>query len=145
VSRVSVGAEAVCAAPAETVFEVLTDWPRHIEWMPFTRAEGGRGVGAGLVGRTGVGPVGFTDAMVITEWAPGRRVAVRHTGRAVRGAARFEIVPRSGGGSVVLWTERLELPLGPVGRLGWALLHRPVRAVMRLSLRRLARLAEGAR
>ena len=29
--------------------------------------------------------------------------------------------------------------------LGWALLHRPARAVMRLSLRQLARLAEGAR
>lgn len=141
-SRVSVRAGTTCDAPAETVFEVLTDWPRHIEWMPFTRAAGGRGVGAELVGRTGVGPLGFTDPMVITEWAPGRRVAVRHTGLLVRGTAWFETAPLPDGGSIVLWTERLDLPLGPLGRVGWALLRRPVRAAMRLSLRRLARLAE---
>jgi hypothetical protein len=33
--------EVSSAASAERVFEVLTDWPRHREWMPFTRAEGG--------------------------------------------------------------------------------------------------------
>ncbi|WP_119727419.1 SRPBCC family protein [Thermomonospora amylolytica] len=144
-SRVSISADVTCDAPADKVFEVLTDWPRHAEWMPFTKAEGGHGVGAALVGRTGVGPVGFTDTMVITEWTPGRRVAVRHTGRLVRGEAWFETAPLPGGGSTVLWAERLDLPLGPLGRAGWVLLRRPVRALMLLGLRRLVRLAGATR
>ncbi|ACY96760.1 MULTISPECIES: SRPBCC family protein [Thermomonospora] len=140
-SRVAVSAQAVSTASAERLFAVLTDWPRHGEWMPFTRAEGGQGVGAELRGWTGIGPVGFLDTMVITEWTPGRRVAVRHTGRLVRGEAYFETAPLPAGGTVV-WAERLELPLGPLGRAGWLLIGPLVRALMRLGLRRLARLAE---
>lgn len=67
-SVVAVHAEAVSDAPAERVFEVLTDWRRHGEWMPFTRAEGGDKVGDEIRGWTGIGPVGFLDTMVITDW-----------------------------------------------------------------------------
>lgn len=141
-SRVAVSARADSAAPAERLFEVLTDWPRHGEWMPFTRAEGGHEVGAEIRGWTGIGPVGFADTMTITEWTPGRRVAVRHTGRLVRGEACFETVPLPGGGGTVVWAERLELPLGPLGRVGWLAAGPLVRGLMRLGLRRLARLAE---
>jgi hypothetical protein len=142
-SAVSVSADVSSCVPADRVFAVLTDWPRHAEWMPFTRAEGGHEVGAAIKGWTGIGPVGFWDTMVITEWVPGRRVAVRHTGRLVRGEAWFETGPLPGGGSTVVWAERLDLPLGPLGRAGWLLIGRPVRWFMRLGLRRLVRLAEA--
>ncbi|TMR07267.1 SRPBCC family protein [Actinomadura soli] len=140
-SGVAVHAEAVSAAPAERVFDVLTDWPRHAEWMPFTSAEGGRKIGDELRAFTGVGPVGFLDTMVITDWRPGRRVAVRHTGRVVRGEAWFKVVPE-GAGSRVVWAERVDLPLGPLGRAGWLVAGPVVKAFMRLGLRRLAALSE---
>jgi Polyketide cyclase / dehydrase and lipid transport len=140
-SRVLVTADAGASASAERTFEVLTDWARHAEWMPFTRARGGHEVGASLEGWTGVGPIGFLDPMIITEWRPGRRVAVRHTGRLVRGEAWFALTPRSEGGCTIVWAERLELPLGPLGRAGWIVLGPISRWFMRLGLRRLARLA----
>ncbi|MQY03638.1 SRPBCC family protein [Actinomadura macrotermitis] len=140
-SRVAVHAEASGPASAERVFAVLTDWPRHDEWMPFTRAEGGRGHGAEVRGWTGVGPLGFLDTMVITDWRPGRRVAVRHTGRVVRGEAWFRVEPLPDGGSRIVWAELVELPLGPLGRAGWLVAGPVVRAFMGLGLRRLSRLA----
>ncbi|GAA4066577.1 SRPBCC family protein [Actinomadura miaoliensis] len=140
-SRVAVHAEAAAPVAAEDVFGVLTDWPRHDEWMPFTRARGGHGEGAELEAWTGVGSVGFTDTMVITGWRPGRRVTVRHTGRIVRGEAFFAVAPLPGGGSRVTWAEHLDLPLGPLGRTAWLVAGPVVRGFMTLALRRLARLA----
>ena len=139
-SRVAVHAEAVCDAPAERVFEVLTDWPSHAEWMPFTRAEGGDKVGDELAAWTGIGPIGFLDTMVITDWRQGRRVAVKHTGRVVRGEAWFKVVPE-GRGSRIVWAERIDLPLGPLGRAGWLVAGPVVKAFMGLGLRRLAALS----
>ncbi|MGH3240036.1 MAG: SRPBCC family protein [Spirillospora sp.] len=141
-SSVAVRAEALSTATPDRVFEVLTDWPRHAEWMPFTSAEGGRDVGEELRAWTGVGPVGFLDTMVITGWRPGDHVAVRHTGRLVRGRAWFKVVPDPSGTRIV-WAERLDLPLGPLGPLGWVAAGPVVRAVMRLGLRRLAALSEA--
>ncbi|TDB94737.1 SRPBCC family protein [Actinomadura sp. 7K534] len=141
-SVVAVHAEAVSDAPAERVFEVLTDWRRHGEWMPFTRAEGGDKVGDEIRGWTGIGPVGFLDTMVITDWRDGRRVAVRHTGRVVRGEAWFEVVPE-GSGSRIVWAERVDLPLGPLGRAGWIVAGPVVKAFMTLGLRRLAVLSRA--
>ena len=140
-SRVAIHADAVSSAPAERAFAVLTDWPRHDEWMPFTTARGGHGVGAGLEGWTGVGPVGFRDTMVITEWRPGRWVRVRHTGGVVRGEAFFETAPLPGGGSRIRWAEAIDLPLGPLGRIGWLAAGPVIGAFMRQGLRRLAELA----
>lgn len=141
-SEVAVHAGAEARASADRVFEVLTDWPRHAEWMPFTRAEGGHEVGAEVAGWTGLGPVGFLDTMVITGWLPGRRVAVRHTGAVVRGEAWFRVDPRPDGGSRIVWAERIDLPLGVLGRAGWLVAGPVVRAFMAFGLRRLAHLAE---
>ena len=139
-SRVAVHAEVVSGVPAKRVFEVLTDWPRHAEWMPFTRAEGGHEVGAPLEGWTGIGPVGFTDTMVITEWIPGQRVTVEHTGNLVRGDAWFEVTPVRDG-CKILWVERVDLPLGVLGRVGWLVAGPVVRFFMKLGLRRLSEVA----
>ncbi|GGT01613.1 polyketide cyclase [Planobispora rosea] len=142
-ARISVSVEAE-ASPSR-VFAVLTDWPRHDEWMVLTRARvtagDGRSAGSRLAAFTGLGPVGFLDTMEITEWDPPTAVAVRHTGRLVRGTGVFRVLPRPGGGSVIGWEEDLDLPFGPVGRLGWPLLRPVNEAFFRLSLRRLADLS----
>src|ERR1022692_4019153 len=98
VSRVLVPAE------PEQVWPVAMDWARQREWMWGTQVRGGTGVGAEVVARTGLGPVGFADTMVITEWDPPRRCVVRHTGRVVRGLGIFEVT-RAGQQSEFRWTE----------------------------------------
>ncbi|HUZ24119.1 MAG TPA: hypothetical protein VMV07_10190 [Streptosporangiaceae bacterium] len=50
----------VRAAP-ERVWQVAMDWSRQGEWIPATDVSGGSGIGAQVVARTAVGPVGFTD------------------------------------------------------------------------------------
>ncbi|GAA5043407.1 uncharacterized protein YndB with AHSA1/START domain [Thermocatellispora tengchongensis] len=132
-------------ASPERVFAVLTDWPRHEEWMLLTRAEvtggDGRSVGSGLAAFTGLGPVGFTDTMEITRWIPPHTVEVRHTGGLVRGTGRFHVLPRAGGGSTIVWEESLDPPLGPVGWLALTLARPANTTFLKLSLRRLAALA----
>ncbi|GIH76850.1 SRPBCC family protein [Planobispora longispora] len=144
-AHISVSVEAE-ASPAH-VFSVLTDWPRHDEWMVLTRARvtagDGRGPGSRLAAFTGLGPLGFLDTMEIVQWDPPTTVAVRHTGRLVRGTGAFRVLPRPGGGSSIIWEEDLDLPFGPIGRLGWPLLRPVNEALFRLSLRRLARLSAG--
>jgi carbon monoxide dehydrogenase subunit G len=103
-ARIRVG-----AAP-ERVWQVAMDWSRQGEWIPATQVHGGTGVGAQVVARTAVGPVGFTDTMIITEWDPPRRCVVRHTGRVVRGDGIFEVIPH-GELTEFRWTELVELPL----------------------------------
>ena len=138
-SRVLVPAE-----PAD-LWRLAMDWPRQGDWMLATRVRGGQGVGATVVARTGIGPVGFTDTMVITQWYPPHRCVVRHTGRVVRGTGLFQVA-RHGPVSEFAWTERLVLPWPASGRLGRRLIARPARWLMDVSLRRFTRLlTEGAR
>ncbi|MQA25914.1 MAG: SRPBCC family protein [Micromonosporaceae bacterium] len=136
------------AAPAERTWRVLSDWPGQSEWMLGTQVRltrgDGRSVGSRLVARTGWGPLAFTDPMEITRWEPPRRCDVRHTGRLVRGVGIFTVVPRGDARSTVVWTERLELPFGVVGRLGWPLARPAFEAGVRLSLRQLAHHCEHA-
>ena len=77
---------------------------------------------------------------LISAWDPPHRCDVRHTGRVVRGTGVFEVLELPGGRrSRFVWQERLDLPLGAVGRAGW-LLVRPLAGFgVRVSLRRLAR------
>jgi carbon monoxide dehydrogenase subunit G len=107
-------------ATPERVWQVAMDWSRQGEWIPATRVHGGTGVGAQVAARTAVGPVGFTDTMIITEWDPPRRCVVRHTGRVVRGSGIFEVIPH-GELTEFRWTEVVELPLPAALRRGRAL------------------------
>jgi hypothetical protein len=104
----------------------------------------GRGVGGRLAATTGVRLCGrrrgVLDTMEIARWEPPRLVEVRHTGRVIRGSGVFEVRPR-GARSSLVWTEGFELPLGRLGRLGWPLVRPFVRAGLRSSLRRYARVA----
>jgi uncharacterized protein YndB with AHSA1/START domain len=142
-TRLAVAVDA--EASPERVFAILTDWPRHHEWMSLTSAQvvggDGRSAGSSLSAFTGVGPIGFLDTMEITGWDPPHEVSVRHTGWPLRGTGLFRVLPRLGGGSTIVWEEDLDLPFGPAGRLGWRL-ARPVGALfLRRSVRRLAELS----
>ncbi|MGY1813744.1 SRPBCC family protein [Blastococcus sp. SYSU D00820] len=136
-------------APAERVWAALTDWTRQGEWMLATDVEtvGGpaQGIGGRLAARTGIPwrrgrHLGVLDTMVITEWQPPERVVVQHTGRIVRGPGIFEVEPQ-GERSVFVWTERLYLPFGLLGQVGWPLARPFVVLGVRLSLRRFAAFA----
>ncbi|MEV1003182.1 SRPBCC family protein [Nonomuraea sp. NPDC050202] len=128
-------------APPEQVFAVMTDWPRHQEWMLLTTA---RRVGEdGLEAYTGVQPFGILDTMTITHWEPPALVRVTHTGRVVRGRGAFSVRPERGG-SRVIWAEELELPFGALGRAAWPLARPFAVALARHCLRRLARLVPPA-
>jgi hypothetical protein len=137
------------AAPAELVWEVVTDWPRQGEWMLATRVRidgdgdgDGRGLGASLSAVTGLGPLAVTDTMVITEWSPPRRCVVRHTGAVIRGDGIFEVTPLGAERARFLWSELLDLPLGIVGRAAWPLARPVLRAGVARSLRAMARRCE---
>ncbi|WP_235030814.1 SRPBCC family protein [Nonomuraea solani] len=124
-------------APPEQVFALITDWPRHQEWMFMTTA---RTVGDyGLEAYTGVRPFGFLDTMTITHWEPPTLLRVTHTGRLVRGLGAIRVSAQAGGSRVV-WAERLELPFGPLGRAGWPFVRPIALALVRRSLRKLATL-----
>ena len=137
------------AAPPERVWAALTAWTRQGEWMVATdvRTVGGpaQGVGGRLAARTGLPlpggrHVGLLDTMVITKWDPPRMVVVQHTGRLVRGPGIFELEPREDGTSF-LWTERLYLPYGLLGQVGWLLVKPFALLGIRLSLGRFAAFA----
>lgn len=134
----------VAASPAR-VWEVMTDWAAHEQWMPLTRAEGGRGVGEGVRAFTGVGRVGVVDTMTIAVWEPPARVVMRHTGSVVRGSGSFEVRPLGPDRCRVVWSEWLDLPGGRLGRLGWPAVRPLARVVGRVALARLARLLEPGR
>jgi uncharacterized protein YndB with AHSA1/START domain len=131
--------EQVVEAPAEQVWEVLTDWGVHDRWMLFTRAEGGSAVGESISAFTGIGRLGFLDTMTITVWEPPHRAVVRHTGKIVRGAGAFEVQPLGERRSRVVWSEWVVLPFGVLGRLAWPVARVVVRLGVQVSLRRLER------
>ena len=126
-------------APAEQVWDALTDWAAHDRWMLLTRAEGDRAEGGEIRAFTGIGRLGFLDTMTITVWEPPRRAVVRHTGKVVRGSGAFEVEDLGAGRSRVVWSEWVLLPLGVVGQLAWPVARVPLRLLLQASLRRLAR------
>jgi hypothetical protein len=80
--------------------------------------------------------------MEVTRFEPPHRVDVRHLGRVVRGTGTFLVEPAPGGAWFV-WAEDVDLPLGVVGRLGFAVVGPAFRLLLRRSLRRLARRVES--
>lgn len=129
----------VVAADPWRVWNAVVDWPRQGEWMIGTRVRGGHGPGAAVTGRTGLGPIGFTDTMRIVEWDPPRRCVVRHTGRLVRGLGVFEVTPRQQA-TEFRWAEDLQVPLPGVAAELVRLVVTPLaRWGLEASLRRFAR------
>ncbi len=131
------------AATPQQLWDTITDWPGQSRWIPLTRARlvrGPDGAGARLEAWTGIGPVGFLDPMRVEVWEPPHRLVLAHEGKVVRGRAGFEITSY-GSGSRLLWWEEIDLPLGRLGRRLWPLGAPVATAILRRSLRRLAKLA----
>ncbi len=105
-------------APADATWQLLTDWPAHGRWVPLSDVRvltpHARGLGARFNARTALGPLGFDDPMEVVEWrepAAGRPGLVRleKQGRVVLGDAEIEVEDTPGAGSVVRWTEDVQL------------------------------------
>ena len=138
-----IAAQVTVDAEPGPVWRAAVDWPRQREWIWATRVSGGHGTGAEVTGWTGIGPIGFTDPMVITEWDPPRRCVLRHTGRLIRGTGTFEVMPR-GHGSEFRWTEHVQLPVPPaIGALAARVITPIAGWGLRSSLRRFARLLDS--
>lgn len=138
--------DVIIEAPPQAVFDAMVDWEGQGRWMVGTRvwSDGpAAGVGGRLSAFTGIGRVGFLDTMRITQWDPPRRVSVQHTGRVVRGGGVFEVLALPDGSSRFVWREELELPLGPIGRAGFAMIRPLAAAGLDRSLARFAALVEG--
>ncbi|MBR7832517.1 SRPBCC family protein [Actinospica durhamensis] len=135
-------------AEPEQVWAALTDWESQGTWIAATTVrtvEGdGRGVGARIEAFTGFGRLGFLDTMVVTEWLPPRRCAVRHTGAVVRGTGGFELVPAAdpADGTTLTWYEDLDIPGGRPAAHAFALLRPAVEYGVLRSLHRFAALVE---
>jgi hypothetical protein len=111
-------------APAELVWNRITDWPAQSAWMLGTKVSGdGNSVGGEIAAFTGIGPIGFLDTMKITKWEPPFRCDVLHTGRVVKGTGSFQVEAIDSSLSRFIWIEDLDLPLGLVGKLGFKLVR----------------------
>lgn len=131
-------------APAQFVWDAITDWPRQGEWMLGTHVEqtsvGPNSVGTTIAAFTGLWKIGFLDTMTVTQWEPPRVCDVVHTGRVVRGTGRFEVRATSDTTSDFIWIEDLDIPLGGIGRLGFAVIKPLFLAGILQSLKKFARL-----
>jgi hypothetical protein len=106
-------------APAPELWDLIVDWPRQSAWVPLTvirvDEHGGHGVGATLVARTSLGPVGFDDLMRVVAWRPPvgddgvGRVRIDHDGTVVGGVAEIEVRPVTPHRCTVTWWEDVRL------------------------------------
>lgn len=137
-------------ATTERVWEVVEPVERHVDWMADAVAirftgEQTRGIGTTFECDTKVGPITLVDKMEITDWAPGERMGVRHSG-VVTGSGHFTLEPIDlGRRTRFTWTEELVFPWwlgGPIGALvgGRVVMG----AIWRRNLRALARIVESA-
>jgi uncharacterized protein YndB with AHSA1/START domain len=137
-------------APTDRVWEVVEPVERHVDWMADAVAirftgEQTRGIGTTFECDTKVGPITLVDKMEITDWEPGERMGVRHSG-VVTGSGHFTLEPIDlGRRTRFTWTEELVFPWWLGGPLGALVGGRVVMgAIWRRNLRALARIVESA-
>jgi hypothetical protein len=134
------------AAPAPAVWAAIERIETHVEWMadavrivPIGAAR--EGVGAAFSCETRVGPLRTHDRLVVTEWVPGRLLAVAHTG-AVRGEGRFTLRAVIDG-TEFCWDETLRFPWWMGGSIGERLARPVLRRGWRADLGRLRERVES--
>ncbi len=136
------------AATPEAVWSRIEDIGTHVDWMADAEAirftsDQTSGVGTTFDCDTKVGPLRLTDAMAITEWAPGRSMGVRHEGL-VTGEGRFTLTGTDAGTTAFAWAETLRFPWWMGGPVGGALGAPVLKAIWRRNLKRLKSLVEEA-
>jgi len=131
-------------SPGDAWDRVL-DLRLHDLLIPFTRITSGKvpaaelGSGSAFVARTGLGPLGFDDPMVVEELVrPSGGSAglarIRKHGKVIRGSIELRITPQPGG-SRVRWSQEITV-WGVPRALGW-MTARVSRAAYGMALRRL--------
>jgi hypothetical protein len=116
-------------ATPDRVWDILSDLSGQRRWMVDVRSleitsrqKSGVGTVIQVTSELFGLPV-IRDVMEITAWEPPRELAVLHRGQFTGDAAfRLEPVP---GGTVFVWHERFEPPLGALGEAVHALIVRP--------------------
>ncbi len=134
-------------APPDEVWSTLEDVEAHVEWMADAeairfRGDQTSGVGTEIECDTRIGPFTTTDVMRFTEWEPGRRMGVAHSG-VVSGEGRFELHDLADGCTRFVWDEELSFPHRLGGPVAEALARPVIRRVWRRNLRRLKRIVES--
>ncbi|HET7476658.1 MAG TPA: SRPBCC family protein [Dermatophilaceae bacterium] len=100
----------VVPVPAERVWQVVTDWQGYARWLPLTTVrqdDGAERAGWAFAGLTGVGPVRFSDSMLLTDWDPPRSFRVRKTGRLLDGWAEVSVTPLTETTARLDWRESI--------------------------------------
>lgn len=136
------------AAPPEAVWEVLADIERQGDWMVDVRtleivSDTKRGVGTVMrVTSELFGLPLVKDVMEITAWDPPRRMDVAHRGQ-FSGSGSF-VLERIENGTLLIWVEDFQPPLGRLGAAAFAVAVRPHLArVFARSMANVKRLAEA--
>ncbi len=99
-------------APPAAAWDAVSDLAEHSRHVPLTDVrvpDGGLVLGSEVVARTGVGPLGFADRMLVTGIEAGQRLRLVKTGLWLRGWAEITVEP-DGEGARVVWVEELWLP-----------------------------------
>jgi uncharacterized protein YndB with AHSA1/START domain len=134
-------------APARRVWEHISDLASHTEWMHDAVAirfvsAATSGIGTQMECDTRVGPFRLTDRLVVTEWAEGHAMAIRHVGT-ISGTGRFTLQAAGPNRTRFSWTEDLRFPWWLGGTVA-ATAARPVLArTWRRNLSNLRALIEG--
>jgi uncharacterized protein YndB with AHSA1/START domain len=138
-------AEVETSAAPERVWAVMSDIGREPEWMQAVQrvefTDGSAGYRPGARMRRAGRFIGMTLAWSseVTEFRPDSLIAFRHTGGALSGESRWEIIPRPGGSTIRFSTR------GPApGPLAWfpALARLGGRLGQQRDVARLKRIAE---
>ena len=133
--------------PTDDIWREVAVIESHVEWMAdateirFLTLQR-EGVGTRFECDTKIGPLTTTDVMEITDWQPGYRIGVRHTG-AVEGTGEFTLTAVGDNRTDFRWCEQLRFPWYFGTHLG-ARVARPILGwVWRRNLRALKALVEG--
>lgn len=145
--------ERAVAVPPVQVWAVITDWSGFARWLPLTRMrldDGPTRVGWSFAGLTGIGPLRFSDEMLVTDWSPPagegpgsfRLVKV---GRLLAGWAEVSVLPTvSGDNTKLLWRENIVIRPILLGRLLAPITDRLNRALFARAIDAMAAEAERA-
>jgi hypothetical protein len=128
--------------PVELVWQRVSDLVGHSAGVPLTSTTSDPGepaVGWRFTPRTGLGPVGFDDPMVVTVWEPPRRLRVEKVGRVLAGWADISLAPLPEGGTRVTWQEEVLPAHTGIGRRMRPLFDAVGKVVFRRALTRMLR------
>jgi hypothetical protein len=135
-------------APEDHVWQVITDLSGQVRWMEDIHkleiaSEVKSGVGTVMNVTTKLfGLPVVRDVMEVVTWERPRKLEVIHKGQ-LTGSGAFRLQPAPGG-TIFLWEEQFDPPLGPLGELAVSAFIAPhLRRVWGRSMDNVRRLAEA--